>query len=190
MVQKLDSFKQSLSQVGIWRQEKPNDALMFHGCFSKIWNPPILESLYGTDQDIRWGWGPSLLVLPDRSTKECPVLANAQMSKCPISTNRQPFKSRSPTGNTKCPHCCLWNVSLEKWLSRSGVITQNFNFEFQWMRGWVHDQNGVEVARTKKISGVGCKFCSLFSLCLRFELVSTGFTLPLQILLPLHLTSL
>ena len=70
-------------------------------------NPPILESLYGTDQDIRWGWGPSLLVLPYRSTKECPVLANAQMSKCPISTNRQPFKSRSPTGNTKCPHCCL-----------------------------------------------------------------------------------
>ena len=44
-------------------------------------NPPILESLYGTDQDIRWGWGPSLLVLPDPSTKECPTLPkNAQMS--------------------------------------------------------------------------------------------------------------
>ena len=46
MVQKLDSLKQSLSQVDIWRQEKPNDALMFQGNFSKIsnlihpfWNP-------------------------------------------------------------------------------------------------------------------------------------------------------
>ena len=31
MAQKLDSLKQSLSQVDIWRQEKPNDALMFQG---------------------------------------------------------------------------------------------------------------------------------------------------------------
>ena len=49
MVQKNGQFQAkpvSLSQVGIWRQERPNDALMFQGNFSKIsnlihpfWNP-------------------------------------------------------------------------------------------------------------------------------------------------------
>ena len=42
----------------------------------------------------------------------------------------------------------------------------------------MHYQYGLEVARTKEISGVGRKFCSLFSLCPWFELVSTGFHAP------------
>ena len=69
-------------------------------------NPPILESLYGTDQDIRWGWGPSLLVLPDRSTKECPVLANAQMPKCP-NVQYQPIVNRLSQGHQQATQSVL-----------------------------------------------------------------------------------
>ena len=90
--------------------------------------PPVSESLYGTDQDIRWGWGPSLLVLPDRSTKECPVLANAQMSKCPISTNRQPFKSRSV-----CEMCHKKSGSPEMGLSLKILILNSNEWEDECM---------------------------------------------------------